>query len=49
MMTKTGTPIYTAPEVHKFAFRYSEAVDMWGAGIILFVILSGERPFNDSE
>ena len=47
-MTKTGTPIYTAPEMH-FALRYTESVDMWGAGVILYVLLSGERPFNDTE
>lgn len=48
LMTKTGTPIYTAPEMH-FSLRYSESVDMWGAGVILYVLLSGERPFNDTE
>lgn len=48
LMTKTGTPIYTAPEMH-FALRYTESVDMWGAGVILYVLLCGERPFNDTE
>lgn len=48
LQTKTGTPIYTAPELY-VSIRYSEAIDMWGAGIILYVLLSAERPFYDLE
>ena len=48
LFTKTGTPIFTAPEVHKL-FRYTEAIDFWGAGVCLYVILSGERPFYENE
>jgi len=45
MFTKTGTPIYTAPEIHSFASRYSESIDMWGVGIVLYTLLMGEPPF----
>jgi serine/threonine protein kinase len=48
LFTKTGTPIYTAPEIH-VEFRYSESIDLWGAGVILYTMLSGDRPFNDTE
>jgi len=46
MFTKTGTPIYSAPEIHT-AFKYTELIDMWGVGTILFTILMGEPPFNE--
>lgn len=50
LFTKTGTPIYTAPEIHVAGLtRYSEAVDMWGAGTVLYLLLSGQRPFNSTE
>lgn len=50
LFTKTGTPIYTAPEIHLSGLnRYSEAIDLWGAGTVLYLLLSGSRPFNDTE
>jgi serine/threonine protein kinase len=50
MFTKTGTPLYTAPEIHTDgANRYSESIDMWGAGTVLYLLLSGDRPFNESQ
>lgn len=27
--------------------RYTESIDMWGAGIILYTMLIGEPPFNE--
>ncbi len=48
MFTKTGTPIYTPPELH-LDFRYSEAVDMWGVGTVLYTMLSGEVPFTEKK
>ena len=44
MMTKTGTLAFTAPEVFEH-LCYNEKVDMWSAGIVLFVMLSGDFPF----
>lgn len=39
MWTYTGTVAFTAPEV--FNGEYNENVDMWSAGVVLYVMLSG--------
>ena len=48
MFTKTGTPLYSAPEIHSGP-RYTEAVDLWGAGTILYTMLCGEVPFSEKK
>jgi len=41
MMTKTGTVAFSAPEI--FIERvYDEKVDIWSAGIVLYMMLCGE-------
>ena len=48
MKTKVGTAFFMAPEVIKK--DYSNSWDMWSAGWILYVMLSGYPPFDgDSE
>ena len=39
-----GTPNYQPPEIIRREF-YGRPVDVWGAGVILFVLLSGGLPF----
>jgi len=39
-----GTPYYIAPEV--WMKNYNEKWDIWSAGVIMFILLSGSPPFN---
>ncbi len=40
MMTKTGTVAFSAPEIF-MQKEYDEKVDIWSAGIVLYMMLSG--------
>ena len=41
-----GTPIYVAPEIVT-GKRYSNGVDMWSSGVVLFILLAGIVPFDE--
>jgi serine/threonine protein kinase len=45
-MTKTGTVQFSAPEIFTQS-EYNEKVDVWSAGVILYMMLAGSQPFID--
>lgn len=44
---RVGTPYFTAPEVLKG--RYTECCDIWSCGVMLFLFLCGQMPFNGTR
>jgi len=42
-----GTPSYMAPELVTKKNYYGHLIDIWAAGILLYVILAGYFPFKD--
>jgi serine/threonine protein kinase len=41
-----GTLAFVAPERLKESQEYTEKVDMWAAGLVLFMLLTGAHPFD---
>jgi serine/threonine protein kinase len=45
MVTHTGTDAYVAPEMIK-SIVYTEKIDIWSAGCVLYTMLAGYSPFE---
>lgn len=43
-----GTPAYIAPEVF-LGENYGKAVDLWALGVMIYLMLTGEYPFVETE
>ena len=43
---RVGTPIYRAPEI--LAMDYSEKVDLWSLGGVIYFMLVGRHPFDEN-
>ena len=46
MRTACGTAEYVAPEV-LLRTSYTVAVDLWAVGVITYILISGQMPFDD--
>ncbi|OBZ83199.1 Serine/threonine-protein kinase BRSK1 [Choanephora cucurbitarum] len=47
LKTSCGSPHYACPEVVRGIPYYGPAADIWSAGIILYILLTGRLPFDD--
>ena len=47
--TRCGSPCFTAPEIISGTVYDGRKVDIWGMGIVLYIMLVGKLPFEDDS
>ncbi|KAG2236218.1 hypothetical protein INT48_008578 [Thamnidium elegans] len=47
LKTSCGSPHYVSPEIIRGIPYYGPSADVWSAGIILYILLTGNLPFDD--
>ena len=47
--TACGSPCYAAPELIKGLEYVGQKADLWSSGVVLFTLLCGHLPFEDSN
>ncbi len=48
-MTKTGVDNWLAPEIIEGGQPYTEKVDIWSAGCVLYFMVTGQMPFEHAN
>lgn len=49
LTTSCGSPNYASPEVISGAVYAGPEIDVWSAGVMLYVMLCGNLPFEDDD
>lgn len=45
-LTPAGTPLYAAPEIIAGSKHYTNKVDIWSLGLVIYEMLTGRIAFN---
>ena len=40
---------YASPELLTYSTSYTEKIDLWGLGLIVYIMLTGEHPFEGAD
>lgn len=46
---ESGTALYMAPEIKSRRMYRGTPVDVWSAGVVLFILITGLPPFNEAQ